>query len=169
MQAEKIKIVYLDDEISNLNAFKASFRRDFQIYTALNSEKAFELIQEHKPEIIFSDQRMPEMTGVEFFNAVRQIYPEAVRILITAYTDVSDVIDAINKGNIYRFIAKPWNEGEIRQSILNGHEMLKTRKRLEEKVIELQRTNEELNRFIYSAKDVKTFLSCKRFTNSHKI
>ena len=151
MQAEKIKIVYLDDEISNLNAFKADFRRDFEIYTALNSEKAFELIQEHKPEIIFSDQRMPEMTGVEFFNAVRQVYPEAVRILITAYTDVSDVIDAINKGNIYRFIGKPWNEGEIRQSILNGHEMLKTRRNLEEKVLELQRTNEELNRFIYSA------------------
>lgn len=133
MEDKKIKILYLDDEVSNLNAFKASFRRDFQIYTAINSEQAFKLIQEHKPEIIFSDQRMPEMTGVEFFNVVRLIYPEAIRILITAFTDVKDLIEAINKGNIYRYIGKPWNEGEIRQSILNGHEMLKTRRRLEEK------------------------------------
>lgn len=146
-----IKVLYLDDEENNLRSFKAAFRRDYDIYTANNSEEAYEIIKSVKPHVIFSDQRMPVTTGVDFFNAVRQIFPDPVRILITGYTDINDIIDAINKGHIYRYITKPWSEHEIRVAIDNAYDLYQTRKRLEDKIAELEKTNHELSRFIYSA------------------
>lgn len=148
---KSIRILYLDDEPANLHSFRAAFRREFRVEVAENSEKAFQLVRSFEPHIIFSDQRMPGMTGVEFFNSVKQIYPEGIRVLITAYTDVKDIVDAVNRGNIYRFITKPWNEEEIRQTIYNGFEIYQTRQALADKVAELEKTNQELNRFIYSA------------------
>jgi signal transduction histidine kinase len=94
---------------------------------------------------------MPGMSGVEFFNSVRQIYPEGIRVLITAYTDVKEIIDAVNKGNIYRFISKPWSTEEIHQTIKNGFDIYQTRQALNDKISQLEKTNEDLNRFIYSA------------------
>lgn len=147
----KVRVLYLDDEENNLRSFKATFRRDYDVYTAVTSEEAFKIIKAVNPQVIFSDQRMPVTTGVEFFNAVRQVYPDPVRILITGYTDINDIIEAINRGHIYRYITKPWSEHEIRVSIENALEIYNTRKALEEKVSELEKTNHELNRFIYSA------------------
>jgi len=151
MAKEKIRVLYLDDEQENLSAFKAGFRREFDVQVANNSKEAFDLIQSVRPHVIFSDQRMPEMTGVEFFNAVRQIYPEGIRILLTAFTDVKDIVAAINRGNVYRFVSKPWNEDELRNTVLNAYEIFNTRHELQLKVAELEKANEDLNRFIYSA------------------
>lgn len=145
-----IRVLYLDDEENNLKAFKASFRRDYDIYTAQTSEEAFEIVKKNKPHVIFSDQRMPVTSGVEFFNAIRQVFPEAVRILITGYTDVEDIIQAINKGHIYRYITKPWSEAEIRVAIENSYDLYITKQQLQEKMAALEKTNHELNRFIYS-------------------
>ncbi|HAD97579.1 MAG TPA: hybrid sensor histidine kinase/response regulator [Cryomorphaceae bacterium] len=146
-----IKVLYLDDEDNNLRSFKAAFRREYDIYTANTSEQAYEVIKSVRPQVIFSDQRMPVTTGVDFFNAVRQIFPDPVRILITGYTDINDIIEAINKGHIYRYITKPWNEHEIRVAIDNAYDLYLTRRKLENKVEELEKINHELSRFIYSA------------------
>ncbi len=151
LQKKNIRILYLDDEENNLGSFKAAFRREYDIYTASTSEEAFSVLKKVKPHIIFSDQRMPVTTGVEFFNAVRQIFPDPVRILITGYTDINDIIQAINKGHIYRYITKPWNEHEIRVAIENAFDLYNTRRSLDNKIEELEKTNHELNRFIYSA------------------
>lgn len=148
---KNIRVLYLDDEDNNLRSFKAAFRREYDVYTANTSEEAFDILKAVKPHVIFSDQRMPVTTGVEFFNAVRQVFPDPVRILITGYTDVNDIIEAINKGHIYRYITKPWSEHEIRVAIDNAYDLFQTRKRLEEKVEELEKSNHELSRFIYSA------------------
>ena len=147
---EKVKVLYLDDEDNNLRSFKAAFRRDYQIYTANNTEDAFSIIKTQSPQVIFSDQRMPVTSGVDFFNAVRQVFPEPVRILITGYTDVNDIIEAINKGNIYRYITKPWNEPDIKVAIENAYDLYLTRRSLKDKVEDLEKVNEELNRFVYS-------------------
>lgn len=120
---KKIRVLYLDDEENNLRSFKAAFRRDFQVYTAQNTEEAFAIVKEHQPHVVFSDQRMPVTTGVEFFNALRQVYPDSVRILITGYADMDNVIQAINKGNVYRYLTKPWSEDEIKIAILNGYDL----------------------------------------------
>ncbi len=151
IKSKKIKVLYLDDEENNLRSFKAAFRRDYDVYTAQTSEKAFEIVKSIGPEVIFSDQRMPVTTGVEFFNAVRQIFPDPVRILITGYTDVNDIIEAINKGHIYRYITKPWSEQEIRVAIDNAYDIYQTRRALEQKVEELEKSNHELSSFIYHA------------------
>ncbi len=151
LKNKSIKVLYLDDEENNLKSFKASFRRDYDVYTALTSEKAFDIVKSVKPQIIFSDQRMPVTSGTEFFNALRQIFPDPIRILITGYTDVEDIIEAINKGHIYRYITKPWSEHEIRVAIENALDLYNTRRRLNQKMSELEKSNHELNRFIYSA------------------
>lgn len=146
-----IKVLYLDDEDNNLRSFKAAFRREYDVYTANTSEQAYDVIKSIKPHIIFSDQRMPVTSGVDFFNAVRQIFPDPVRILLTGYTDINDIIEAINKGHIYRYITKPWSEHEIRVAIDNAYDLYNTRKQLNEKLEELEKSNHELSRFIYSA------------------
>jgi signal transduction histidine kinase len=148
---KKIRVLYLDDEVNNLRSFKAAFRRQYDIYLANDSEEAFEHIKTVSPQVIFSDQRMPITTGVEFFSAVRQVFPDPVRILITGYTDINDIIEAINKGHIYRYITKPWNENEVRVAIENAFDLYQTRRQLREKLEELEKANHELNRVIYSA------------------
>ncbi len=145
-----IRVLYLDDEDNNLRSFKAAFRRDYEVYTANNTEDAFSILKSYRPQVIFSDQRMPVTTGVEFFNAVRQVFPEPVRILITGFTDVNDIIDAINKGHVYRYITKPWSEAEIKVAIENAYDLYHTRRQLKNKIEDLEKTNNELNRFVYS-------------------
>lgn len=148
--ANDIRILYLDDEINNLRSFKAAFRRDYSISIATDKDEAWQLIEETKPHIVFSDQRMPKVSGVDFLRSIKERYPNIIRILITGYTDVENVIDAINKGDVYRYLTKPWDEKDIRIAIENGFELYKTREDRAQKIKQLERTNKELNRFIYS-------------------
>ena len=151
MSENRIKILYLDDEINNLNTFRASFRRNYEIYTALTVAEAKRLLEEIPVEIIIADQRMPNTTGVEFFNSIKDKFPDPIRILLTGYTDIEDLIDSINKGQIFRFIRKPWEDFELQNAIANAHDLYTARVQLKEKVVALEKANEELNRFIYSA------------------
>ena len=151
MSEHRIRILYLDDEINNLNTFKASFRRNYEIYTALTVTEAKLLLEEIPVEIIIADQRMPNTTGVELFNSIKEKYPDPIRILLTGYTDIEDLIDSINKGQIFRFIRKPWEDFELQNAIANAHDLYMARTLLKEKVVALEKANEELNRFIYSA------------------
>jgi len=93
---------------------------------------------------------MPQSTGVEFFDIVRKVHPNPIRILLTGYADVEVVINAINKGQIFRYIKKPWDNLELETTINNAYEVYITRLRLKNKVDELERANDELNRFVYS-------------------
>ncbi|AMR34387.1 hybrid sensor histidine kinase/response regulator [Mucilaginibacter sp. PAMC 26640] len=148
---EKITILYLDDEHNNLVGFKASFRMDYRILTAVNVPEALKLL-EANPEIsiIFCDQRMPGITGIDFFEEIIIKYPLPVRIMITAFTDVEEIIDAINKGNIFRFVKKPWNEAEIRGAISEASKFYLANSMLSIKNQELERAYAELNKFAYS-------------------
>lgn len=146
----KIRVLYVDDEVNNLLAFKASFRRVYEIFTATSAAEGMNILNENVVHVIIADQRMPQSTGVEFFNILRNAFPDPMRILMTGYTDVESVIDSINKGMIYRFIKKPWNELELTTAIANAHEIFVTREQLKNKVLELEKSNDELNRFVYS-------------------
>jgi len=118
----KAKLLYVDDEIDNLIAFKAMFRRDYDIVTASSGAEAIQLLEEHKFPMVISDQRMPEMTGVELFSKIKDKYPEVIRIVVTGYTDFDGIVDAINKGKVYYYIAKPWNADEVKLIIANALE-----------------------------------------------
>jgi signal transduction histidine kinase len=108
------------------------------------------VLNNHKVHVIIADQRMPQSTGVEFFDVVRTAHPDPIRILLTGYTDAETIIDAINKGQIYRYIKKPWDELELQTTIRNAFDSYQTKLQLKNKVHELERANDELNRFVYS-------------------
>jgi two-component system probable response regulator PhcQ len=149
LQYKDYPILFVDDEEMALVTFSTQFKRDFTIFTAQGGREALDRLQEH-PEIalIVSDQRMPGMSGVDLFKRVMQVAPDAVRILITAYTDMDVVIEAINTGNVYRYVSKPYNEDDLRVSIMQGIEryyLIRERDRLYAEKIEtlkrISRTN----------------------------
>jgi response regulator RpfG family c-di-GMP phosphodiesterase len=117
-----IKVLYLDDEENNLIAFKALFRKEFDVFTTTSPQEAVAYLNANEVPIILSDQKMPELSGVEFFELTLNDFPNAVRILVTGYADIEAVIDAINRGQVYRYVAKPWNENDLRVCLLNAAE-----------------------------------------------
>lgn len=111
-------LLLLDDEENILRALVRVLRRDgYRILTAQTPREAFRLLASNNVDVIVSDQRMPEMTGTEFFHRVKDMYPETVRIILSGYTDLASVTSAINKGAIYRYFTKPWDDEELRDSI----------------------------------------------------
>ncbi|GHB42530.1 hybrid sensor histidine kinase/response regulator [Mongoliitalea lutea] len=147
---DKIKVLYIDDEANNLNSFRASLRKFFTITTATDAAQGLELVKNEEFQVVVADQRMPGMTGVEFFEQLTKINPDPIRILLTGYSDISSVIDAINKGEVYRFIDKPWNIDQIKNSISNAAEIYNTKKELRDKTNRLEKIQAEMNQFVYS-------------------
>jgi two-component system response regulator PhcR len=150
MNAPSVRVLYIDDEENNLQAFKASFRRLYEIYTAISAAEGLKILQSVNIQVIIADQKMPNTTGVEFFKSITETFPDPIRILLTGYTDIEALADAINHGDIYRYITKPWNDLELHNSIKNAYDAYKAKIDLRNKILELEKTNDELNRFIYS-------------------
>ena len=140
----KINVLYVDDEINNLNSFYASFRRDFNIFIATSGKEGLDILKNNKIHIIITDQRMPEMTGVGFLVEVLKEYPDPIRLLLTGYADMEAVIDAVNKGKIYYYLTKPWDEQGIKVIIKNAFELYDTREKLLQLTEELKVANEQL-------------------------
>ncbi|WP_447044317.1 EAL domain-containing protein [Vreelandella sp. H-I2] len=111
-------LLLLDDEDNILRALTRLLRREgYRILTASRAHDAFELLAKHNVQVIISDQRMPEMNGTVFFNRVKDLYPDTVRIVLSGYTDLKTVTDAVNHGEIYKFLTKPWDDEELRKEI----------------------------------------------------
>lgn len=147
---EKIKILYVDDEQNNLSAFQAYFRKEYEIHTAVSVADANVLLETTDMHIIISDQRMPGTTGVEFLEHTIKNHPQSIRMLITAQSDLSVVIEAINRGQITKFIQKPWDWEKLSLAIENCVLLYRSRVELKQKNKELQKANDELNKFVYS-------------------
>jgi signal transduction histidine kinase len=146
----KIKVLYVDDEANNLMSFQAGFRRHYEIFTATTVAEGLGILNENEIQVILADQRMPKTTGVEFFSIVRKAHPDPMRILITGYSDIEAIVDAVNNGEIFRYIKKPWDELDLKNAIQNAYEVYSTRRSLKDKILELERANDEINRFVYS-------------------
>jgi response regulator RpfG family c-di-GMP phosphodiesterase len=144
MTNEKIKILYVDDEENNLISFKATFRIKYQIYTAINAADATKILDANDIQIIITDQRMPEMTGVELLESILDKHPEPMRILLTGYADMNAVIDAVNKGKIFHYLSKPWNEEELDMTIQRAFSVYKQRKEEQEMNEKLSISNDQL-------------------------
>lgn len=147
---EKIKILYVDDEEQNLVSFRANFRKTYDVFTAISAEVAFELLKEHNIPIVISDQRMPKMSGVEFLEKVFLIYPDSIRLLITGQSDIETVIEAINRGQVSKYIQKPWDWDKLSMAIDHCVTIYTSRIELKLKNDELTKANDELNKFVYS-------------------
>ncbi|MCD4736963.1 MAG: histidine kinase [Bacteroidales bacterium] len=121
---EKIfTILYVDDEVHNLISFNATFRRDYRVLTAQSGKEGLKVLEENDVQLVLSDQRMPAMTGVQFLEKVRHQYPETIRMIITGFSDIDAVIGAINRGGIYKYITKPWDEREMMITIKNARQL----------------------------------------------
>jgi DNA-binding NtrC family response regulator len=144
MSEKKISVLYLDDEAENLNAFKANFRREFNVHTAQNIDEAFAVINRTEIHVILSDHKMPKVTGIDFFESLCETHPSIVRVLLTGCSDLNTVVEAINKGQIFRYLYKPMDAQEIRQTISYAYEVYLQNLQGEQDVLELLETNEKL-------------------------
>ncbi len=144
MLVKKINILYVDDEENNLVSFKATFRIKYNVITAMSGDEALQILEKKSVEIIITDQRMPNMTGIEFLEKVLEKYTDPVRILLTGYADMNAVIDAVNKGKIYHYLTKPWNEPELDKTIVQAYEAYEEQKRVKELNQKLLVSNDQL-------------------------
>jgi len=144
MAENKINILYVDDEQNNLVSFKATFLIKYNIHTAISGEDAIKILRANPIDIIITDQRMPNMTGVEFLESILEEYPDPMRILLTGYADLNAVIDAVNKGKIFHYLTKPWNEEELDLTIKRAFEVYTLRKDEKELTEKLGVTNAQL-------------------------
>ena len=114
-------LLLLDDEENMLRSLVRLFRRDgYKVLTANSVREAFDLLASNTVQVIVSDQRMPDMSGTEFLAKVRELYPDTVRMVLSGYTDLATITEAINRGSIYRFLTKPWNDDELRGHIADA-------------------------------------------------
>jgi response regulator RpfG family c-di-GMP phosphodiesterase len=142
--SEHINVLYVDDEQTNLFSFKASFRRDFKVFTAISGQEGIEIVEKENIHIIVSDQRMPGMTGIEMLQKIKEKHPEPIRILLTGYADITAVIDAINQGEVYRYVTKPWNTTELKTIITSANEIFELRRKNKVLTQDLIKANEKL-------------------------
>lgn len=149
--SEKLRVLYVDDEENNLISFHAYFRKQYQVYTVNSPMEAFELLKDIEMHIIVTDQKMPVMTGTEFLEKTIPIYPDSIRLLITGQADLDSVIEAINRGQVNKYVQKPWDWDKLKLIMENCADLYQGRVEMKLKNQELQKTNDELNRFIYSA------------------
>jgi signal transduction histidine kinase len=118
---KEINVLILDDEKHLLESLKRLFfKEDFQIFTTSNHQEAMDVIGKEKIKLVVTDQRMPELTGIEFLKIVKTKYPDIIRILMTGHADLQAAEDAINLGGVYRFINKPWNPDELKSVVRQG-------------------------------------------------
>jgi sensor histidine kinase YesM len=125
-------ILYLDDERDNLIAFKAVFRRFFTVHVADTAAEAFALLESTPIDLVISDQRMPGTTGVEFLEQVYLRYPQVIRMILTGYSDMQAIVDAINRGKIYYYLSKPWKFEDVKLVFDNALETYSLRRRNEQ-------------------------------------
>lgn len=138
-------ILLVDDEKDNLEALQRLLRGLFQVTAVQSPTEALQLLPQQNFHVIVSDQRMPSLSGVEFLEKAKKLSPHSTRILLTGYTDIESVIDAINRGHIYRYISKPWDPVEFKLILQQADEAYLIRKQLEEKNIALQNSLSQLS------------------------
>ena len=144
--ARRPSILVIDDEAHVVESIQELLRLEYRVLGATRASDAIGILGEQPVDVVMTDQRMPGMTGVELLHQVREMHPDAMRLLFTGYADIRAVIDAINRGNVYRYITKPWDPDELQAVVRDAverHDLIAERQRL---ITELERANEELVR-----------------------
>lgn len=143
------KILLVDDEPANLRILERLFRAEYNVVTAKSGGEALELLGQHDIALIVSDQRMPVMTGIDFLKKAAEMRPHTVRIILTGYTDVNALVEAINSGVVYKYATKPWVNEDLRQTVkraLQHYETIKAQH-------QFQLQNERLERRLQTTLD----------------
>jgi two-component system, NtrC family, response regulator HupR/HoxA len=129
----KYDLLIVDDEVANLQKLQRTFNDRYVVHSAQSGEEALDLLRSHPVDAIITDQKMPHMTGIEFLEASQKDYPNLVRIVLTGFTEVEDLIAAINTGKVHKYITKPWEPADLRlavQEALEKMELVRENERL---------------------------------------
>lgn len=138
-------LLLVDDEENIASALTRLLRRDgYKILRANGGEAGMELLRQNEVGVIISDQRMPGMTGVEFLSEVKKHHPDTARIVLSGYTDLNSVTDAINRGAVYKFLTKPWDDDLLRKNVTEAFEYFELRSENKRLTDEVQKVNEQL-------------------------
>jgi response regulator RpfG family c-di-GMP phosphodiesterase len=166
IETMKYKILIVDDEPANLRMLERLFRADHVVITASSGPEALELLNHHGVELIISDQRMPGMTGIEFLKQAAQMRPQTVRIILTGYTDVNDLVEAINSGVIYRYITKPWVNSDLQHVVHRGIEHYEATRTQHLYKLENDRLKTRIRKTVQSFVNATAELTAKKGTNT---
>jgi len=139
-------ILYIDDEEDNLTVFYSTFRRDYQVHLATSGQEGLDIMNKHAIHLVIADQRMPKMTGTEFLEKILPEYPDSIRMILTGYSDVEAIIQAINKGRVYSYVTKPWIKDDLKITMdhaLETFDLRRQNRKLFEDVMEANLTLEK--------------------------
>jgi DNA-binding NtrC family response regulator len=140
------KILFVDDQINVLNSLKRTVEdEDCEVYTALSAKEGLKLTKEHTFDVIFSDIKMPELDGIAFLAKTREIQPDSVRIVLSAYADREQVLNAVNKGFVWGYQTKPWDSDDLILTLRNGIDFYQHQIENKRLAHELQQTNKQTN------------------------
>ena len=154
MEAQRT-VLFVDDEVNILKAFQRLFRNEpWKVLTASRAREALDLLGNEPAQVVVTDQRMPEMSGVDLLSAVRERHPDVVRMMLTGYTEINVAVDAINRGAIYRLITKPWNDEELKATIRQAIEQWDLKR-------EIQRLNQVTREQNFKLQDMNRTLEAK--------
>ncbi|NOY10169.1 MAG: hybrid sensor histidine kinase/response regulator [Spirochaetes bacterium] len=143
-EKQNYNILYVDDDEQNLFIFHRVLDKSYNVITSTTATEALEVLKKTPIHVLLADQRMPDLNGVQLLNRVMQQYPETIRILVTGYSDIDVVINAINKGCVYRYISKPWDNEDIITTVQNALELYTLRQKNNNLMAELDRKNRRL-------------------------
>jgi CheY-like chemotaxis protein len=158
---KKPKMLVVDDEPDNLDLLYRTFRREFNVLRAESGHNALSLLStEGEVAVIISDQRMPEMKGTEFLSKTVPQFPDTVRIILTGFTDVEDLVEAINSGQVYKYITKPWDPNELKAVVQRAAETYELLKQRTEELQRSQAQTELLATIVQVAQDSNSLEAC---------
>ena len=144
MEKQDYNLLIIDDEIEITKSIARQFRKKYKVFSATSAKEGLAIMEKEHIQVILSDQRMPEMTGVDFFSVIKDKYPDALKLLITGYSDIEAVIGAINEGQVFRYVTKPWNPDELESIVREAfekYELITNNRRL---MLSLQDSNVRL-------------------------
>lgn len=168
-QKQEYNLLVIDDEVEITKSLFRQFRRKYNVFVANNAEEALPILENEDIQVVLSDQRMPGMSGISFFSAIKDQYPDALKLILTGYSDIEVVIEAINEGQVFRYLTKPWNPVELNLAIeqaFERHELISNNKVLLQKLQEANSTLErkvmERTKDLESANDDLTKLNVEK-------
>ncbi len=156
MNDYKHTVLLVDDEESILNSLKRLLRREgYQLLTASSGAEGLKALEGNNVHLVMTDQRMPQMSGTEFLATVKERYPDVLRVILTGYTDVDSITESVNRGHVYKFFLKPWNDQSLKLEIKNAleqYDLIQANRGLHGKVMkqneELRKMNENLETLV---------------------
>ncbi len=161
-------VLCVDDEQNILNSLRRLLRKEgYRFLMASSGAEAMKLLEENEVHVVISDQRMPEMSGTEFLAWVKSQHPDAIRIILTGYTELDSITESINKGHVYKLILKPWNDQNIKLEITQALEQYDLRQKNKQQNEELKRINENLEELVRKrTKDLELHIGALEFSRA---